>query len=156
MLKVLFVCLGNICRSPTAEAVVSDQLIGFGLQDLVQLDSAGTAGWHIGKSPDKRTQAAAKKRNYDMSLLRARQVEPEDFFRFDYVLAMDEDNLKNLRMIEPEGHNAKLDLFLSYIPSADCKDVPDPYYGGEGGFNLVLDLVEEGGLALIEELRSKL
>jgi len=152
--RVLFVCLGNICRSPTAEVIVRERLARTGRDGAVELDSAGTGSWHIGKAPDARAQRAGAERGYSMEGLRARQVEPDDFHRFDYVLAMDEANLADLEMMRPEEARADLRLFLDFHPQSGERDVPDPYYGGEDGFARVLDLVEDAADGLIEHLRD--
>lgn len=140
-MKVLFVCLGNICRSPTAEAVMRNFCADNGVE--LEIDSAGTAAYHIGKSPDTRSQKAALKRGVDMSQLRARQAISEDFYRFDYVLAMDHANYQDLLAIKPSNGSAKLELFLKEYGSFHEQEVPDPYYGGEQGFEHVLDLLED-------------
>lgn len=154
--RVLFVCLGNICRSPTAEVIVRDRLARSGLTESVAVDSAGTGSWHVGKSPDPRAQEAASGRGYSMEGLRARQVHPDDFHRFDYVLAMDSDNLADLELLrDDEGGAAELALFLDFDPGGRNRDVPDPYYGGDQGFAHVLDLVESAADGLIEHLRDR-
>ncbi|BCA27789.1 low molecular weight protein-tyrosine-phosphatase [Metapseudomonas otitidis] len=153
-MRVLFVCLGNICRSPTAEGVLRGKLEQAGLAERVEVDSAGTAGWHIGKAPDPRTCQAAAKRGYDLSALRARQVSAEDFQRFDLVLAMDHSNLRDLKALHAGRGNAP-DLFLRRYDLA-TEEVPDPYYGGEDGFETVLDLVEQACDGLIAEIRERL
>jgi protein-tyrosine phosphatase len=156
MIKVLFVCLGNICRSPTAHAVLERKLAMAGLADVVEVDSAGTAAWHVGKQPDVRSQQAAKKRDYDLSHIRARQAIADDFLEFDYVLAMDNQNLENLMAIIPAG-NVKTPpvLFLASFLQSPA-EVPDPYYGGEGGFEAVLDMIENACDQLILDIRSKI
>ncbi|RMH86499.1 low molecular weight phosphotyrosine protein phosphatase [Pseudomonas sp. AOB-7] len=154
-MKVLFVCLGNICRSPTAEGVLRHKLRAAGLEDRVQVDSAGTGDWHVGKAPDSRTRIAAQRRGYDLSALRARQVEAADFQRFDLILAMDQSNLRNLQALRPAGAQADLDLYLRRYELA-LDDVPDPYYGGEDGFEQVLDLIEQASEALLTEIRGRL
>lgn len=151
--RILFVCLGNICRSPTAEGVFRHRARQAGFTDL-QIDSAGTAGWHVGKAPDPRTVAAAQRRGYDLSALRARQVLVGDFDHFDLVLAMDRQNLAELKTMAPRGAKASLGLFLDYAVNAACREVPDPYYGGEAGFEQVLDLVEQASDGLIARLRG--
>ncbi len=153
--RVLFVCLGNICRSPTAEVIVRERLVRAGLDQAVELDSAGTGSWHIGKAPDARAQRAGAERGYSMEELRARQVEPGDFYRFDYVLAMDEANLAELEMMRPEDARADVRRFLDFHPQAEARDVPDPYYGGEQGFAHVLDLVEGAADGLIAHMRER-
>ena len=155
-LSVLFVCLGNICRSPTAHGVFEQKLVRAGLADQVSVDSAGTAAYHIGKQPDSRSQKAALERGYDLSTQRARQAISEDFDRFDYVLAMDSENLRNLQAIKPA--NAKTDpvLFLQKYSTMSELEVPDPYYGGAQGFEYVLDLVEDASDHLIEDIQKRL
>lgn len=154
-MKVLFVCLGNICRSPTAEGVFRHKLQQAGLADLIEVDSAGTGGWHVGKAPDNRTRQAALRRGYDLSALRARQVVAGDFARYDLVLAMDNSNLHHLGVLRPEGSVGELDLFLRRYRLA-LEEVPDPYYGGEEGFEHVLDLIEQACDGLLAELRGRL
>ncbi len=154
-MRVLFVCLGNICRSPTAEAVLRHKLREAGLEGRIEVDSAGTGDWHIGKAPDARTLSAAKRRGYDLSALRGRQVAADDFARFDLILAMDSSNLGHLQRLRPSAAVAELDLFLRRY-QAPVDDVPDPYYGGEEGFEQVLDLIEQASDALILELKGRL
>ena len=140
--RVLMVCLGNICRSPTAEAVLRKKAHDAGLDDRVEVDSAGTADYHVDSPPDRRAVAHGERRGLAMKHLRGRQVGRDDFDRFDFILAMDEDNLANLRRIRPPGSRAKVALLLSYAPGAGGREVPDPYGGGAEGFETVLDLVE--------------
>lgn len=154
-MKVLFVCLGNICRSPTAEGVLRHKLRAAGLDDRVQVDSAGTGDWHVGKAPDSRTRQAALRRGYDLSAQRARQVEAADFQRFDLILAMDQSNLSNLKALRPAAARADLDLYLRRYELA-LDEVPDPYYGGEDGFEQVLDLIEQASDALLIEIKGRL
>jgi protein-tyrosine phosphatase len=155
-MKILFVCLGNICRSPTAEVVLRT-LAAREAPDLkLEIDSAGTAGYHIGEPPDPRTQAAARRRGYDMSSLRARIVEPADFERFELILAMDESNLSVLRRRAPASAHDRIRLFLEFAPDAGTRDVPDPYYGGENGFEEVLDLVESASRGLLAYVRQRM
>ena len=158
MIKVLFVCLGNICRSPTAHAVLEHKLAMAGLSELVEVDSAGTAAWHVGKQPDSRSQETARKRDYDLSHLRARQVVSDDFLEFDYVLAMDDENLRGLKTIVPVGNKVKShpELFLSVFSTQGFTQVPDPYYGGENGFEAVLDMIEDACDQLVLDIRIKL
>lgn len=152
MLGVLFVCLGNICRSPTADAVFTRKMRASGLQQRVRVDSAGTGDWHVGQPPDIRAQRHAARRGYDLSALRARQVVEEDFRQFDFVLAMDRSNLADLQLIRPQDGVAEPQLLLPYGNSG-LLDVPDPYHGGEEEFERVLDLIEEAADALLEHIR---
>lgn len=152
--RVLFVCLGNICRSPTAEAVFRDLLSREGAGLAVEVDSAGTHGYHTGEPPDARAIQAAARRGIDMSELRARRVEPSDFERFDLVLAMDEQNYRRLHRQAPAAYRHRVRLFLEYAPELGRRDVPDPYYGGATGFEEVLDLVEQAGRGLLAALRQ--
>lgn len=150
--SILFVCMGNICRSPTAEGVARGVAAKLGLQDRFEFDSAGTHGYHVGEPPDLRAIRAAAARGYDLSTLRARQVNPYDFVRFDRILAMDRDNLALLRRACPEQHLGKLGLLLDFASGNDEDEVPDPYYGGPEGFEHVLDLVETAAAGLISKL----
>lgn len=154
-MKILFVCLGNICRSPTAE-IVFRQIVARDAPDLqVEIDSAGTAAYHIGCPPDSRTRQAALRRGYDMSALRARVVEPQDFGRFDLILAMDRQNFDALRERAPVAAQARIRLFLEFAPEVATREVPDPYYGGPNGFEEVLDLVEAAARGLVSHLRAE-
>ena len=155
MTRVLFVCMGNICRSPTAEAVVRDFARREAQGLALEFDSAGTHGYHAGDPPDERAIVAARRRGVDMSSLRARMVEALDFERFDLVLAMDEAVYGHLTGIAPRGLTGRLRLFLDYAPELGRRDVPDPYYGGPAGFEEVLDLVEAGARGLIATLASQ-
>ena len=151
MTRVLFVCMGNICRSPTAEAVVRE----FARREsglTIEVDSAGTHGYHRGDPPDERAIEAARRRGFDLSALRARVVEADDFERFDLVLAMDGPVYERLRSLAPRQHAARVRLFLEFAPALGTSDVPDPYYGGAAGFEEVLDLVEEGARGLLAAL----
>ena len=152
--KVLFVCLGNICRSPTAHGVFQKLVTDAGLQEQIQIDSAGTGDWHIGRGPDERTQRAAQSRGYDLSSLRARQVTSADFGDFDYVLAMDKSNLKDLRAMAGDKTNCHVSLFLDFAESSWQREVPDPYYGEQDGFETVLELVEDGARGLLATIRA--
>jgi protein-tyrosine phosphatase len=153
--RILFVCLGNICRSPTAEAVVR-ALAARELPELgLEVDSAGTAGYHIGEPPDPRMRAAAARRGYDLTALRARIVEPSDFTRFDLILAMDRENLAVLRRRAPEETRERVRLFLEFAAHGELQEVPDPYYGGPNGFEEVLDLVEAAARGLLNYLRQR-
>ena len=153
-MRILFVCLGNICRSPSAEAVLREIAAREAPELRIEVDSAGTAGYHIGEPPDARSQEAARRRGYDMSALRARIVEPADFERFDFILAMDENNLSVLRRRVPAALHERVRLFLDFAPDAGTQEVPDPYYGGPTGFEEVLDLVEAASRGLITHLRK--
>lgn len=153
-IKVLMVCLGNICRSPTAEAVLRARILERGLRDRILVDSAGTGDWHVGSCPDQRSQSAAARRNYDLAPLVARQVCLDDFARHDYILAMDWANLQHLRELSPPEHHHKISLLLDYSDNY-FGDVPDPYEGGEEGFELVLDLVEEACENLLDGIVQK-
>jgi protein-tyrosine phosphatase len=154
-MKVLFVCLGNICRSPTA-AVVFRTIAAREARELeVDTDSAGTAGYHIGAPPDARSQQAARRRGYEISALRARVVAPEDFERFDLILAMDRENLAALRRRAPRERHDRIRLFLEFAPDLGASEVPDPYYGGPNGFEEVLDLIERAARALLAHLRRE-
>lgn len=154
-IKVLFVCMGNICRSPTAHGVFQHMLEKEGLSDRVKVDSAGTHAYHISEPPDRRAQEAAMMREVDLSPLRARKSTAQDFDEFDYVVAMDQDNLSSLEKICPKGLEYKLHLFLDFAPMLGVTEVPDPYYGGTAGFERVLDLVEEASGGLIRHLRKE-
>jgi protein-tyrosine phosphatase len=155
-IRVLFVCLGNICRSPTAHGVFVAKVNQAGLSEKISVDSAGTGDWHLGHAPDKRSTATAKRRNYDLSALRSRLVTSADFTQFDYVLAMDNSNLSDLQKMCPTDYNGQLALFLSYTDSYNDTEVPDPYYGDGDGFNLVLDMVEAASDGLLAEIKTRL
>jgi protein-tyrosine phosphatase len=154
--RVLFVCTGNICRSPTAEGVFRHVVAQAGLAERVSIESAGTHGYHVGEAPDPRTQGAAAGRGYDLSAQRARRVERKDFGEFDYVLAMDESHLRLLERMCPPQHAHKLGLFMEFAESPAVREVPDPYYGGREGFERVLDLVEQACRGLLAQVRSKI
>ncbi len=154
--SVLFCCMGNICRSPTAEGVFRAQLHEAGLAAQVHLDSAGTHAYHLGEPPDARSQRHARKRGYDLSRQRAREVRAADFAAFDLVLAMDFDNLARLEQDCPPEHRHKLRLFMSFAPQAGSAVVPDPYYSGADGFEVVLDLVEQAGRGLLAHVQREL
>lgn len=154
-MRVLFVCLGNICRSPTAEGVLRHKLHEAGLQARVEVDSAGTGDWHVGKAADLRTRQAAQQRGYDLSALRGRQVQAADFNAFDLILAMDTSNLRDLQQLRPDNATAELDLFLRRY-QLQLDEVPDPYYGGADGFEQVLDLIEQACEGLLCEIKGRL
>jgi protein-tyrosine phosphatase len=155
-MRILFVCLGNICRSPSAEAVFRAIAAREAPELTLEIDSAGTAGYHIGDPPDPRSQEAARRRGYDMSPLRARIVDGADFERFDLILAMDTNNLEVLRKRAPAACRERVRLFLEFAPDCGLDEVPDPYYGGPSGFEQVLDLVEEASRGLLIHLQEKL
>jgi len=155
VVKVLFVCMGNICRSPTAEGVFLRLVQNAGLEHKLLIDSAGTHAYHIGSVPDTRASAAAGKRGYDLSALRGRQVSRQDFHEFDYILAMDRDNLANLQRICPPEHARKVSLFLEFSANFSEREVPDPYYGGTQGFEHVLDMVEDAARGLLQKLERE-
>ncbi|MDD9876972.1 MAG: low molecular weight phosphotyrosine protein phosphatase [Magnetovibrio sp.] len=155
MVNVLFVCLGNICRSPTAEGVFRALIEREGLAGKVGVDSAGTGAWHIGNPPDRRAQAAARGRGVDISAQRARQVELADFDAFDYVIAMDRSNHADLTSLAPPAARDRIHMFLAFAPETGLREVPDPYYGGAGGFDEVLDLVEAASRGLLDDIRNR-
>ena len=154
-MRVLFVCLGNICRSPTAEGVLRQKLRAAGLAERIEVASAGTGNWHVGKPPDARSQRAARHRGYDLSAQRAQQVTAMDFSRYDLILAMDQSNLRDLKALQPVGASAVLDLFLRRYEGVK-DEVPDPYYDGDHGFEEVLDLVDRACDLLVIELKGRL
>jgi protein-tyrosine phosphatase len=155
--RILFVCLGNICRSPTAEEVLRTLAAREAPELSIEVDSAGTAGYHVGEPPDPRTRQAAARRGYDLRELRARILEPGDFERFDLILAMDRENLRVLRRRAPAHAHERLRLLLEFAPQAQQPhDVPDPYYGGPNGFEEVLDLVEAAARGLLAHLRRSM
>ena len=157
MLRVLFVCMGNICRSPTAEGVLTRMVADRGLAHAIVADSAGTHAYHIGEPPDPRARQAASRRGVDLSPLRARQVTVEDWQHFNLILAMDRDNLRQLQRLWPQGDPTRLRLLLDFAPHLGEQDVPDPYYGGATGFERVLDMIEAAAEGLLlEELLPRL
>ena len=153
---ILMCCMGNICRSPTAEGVLRTKLEAAGLADRVELDSAGTHDYHVGRAPDTRSQRYALRRGYDLSALRARQVGVADFARFDLVLAMDHANLAALQALLPGASADKLRLLMSFATQHDAEEVPDPYYGEGDGFERVLDYIEDACDGVIDMLRMRL
>jgi protein-tyrosine phosphatase len=156
-IRVLMVCTGNICRSPTAEGVLRRKLADAGLLDRVEVASAGMVDYHAGSPPDHRAQQSALRRGYDLSTQRARQLRPEDFARFDLLVAMDAGHLEQMTKICPGSLVDRLRLLLDFSPQRRRgMDVPDPYYGSPAGFERVLDLIEEGCEALLKELRNRL
>lgn len=157
MIKVLFVCMGNICRSPTAEAVFRHQVRAAGFEEAIYIDSAGTHDFHTGEPPDERAQRAAVQRGYDARELRARQIHERDFEVFHYILAMDRGNLAILKRECPPQYSHKLGLLMQYGKqfSEGVTEVPDPYFGGHQGFEHVLNLVEEAGRGLLDRIRNE-
>ena len=156
MIKVLLVCTGNICRSPTAEGVFRALVETEGLGARITTDSAGTSGFHVGEAPDRRSAAAARKRGVELCELRARKVKAGDFDAFDLVLAMDRSHLQLLRQMCPKGREDRVRMFLDFAPELGITDVPDPYYGAGDGFERVLDMVEAGSRGLLAHIRHHL
>ena len=155
MIRVLFVCMGNICRSPTAEGVFRKRISEHRLDGLVDVASAGTHAYHVGQAPDQRAQRAAASRGYDLSSLRARKVAANDFEYFDFVLAMDRENLESLRQACPAKHHDRLGLLMDYAKHFSEDEVPDPYYGSGRGFDRVLDMVEDATQGLLEMVNER-
>lgn len=155
--RVLFVCIGNICRSPTAEAVFRQRVDASGWQTMLQAESAGTSAFHVGEPPDRRAQKQAAERGYNLSALRARQLGHADFGRFDLILCMERSVLDAVRQLQRHSGSGRAEaaLFLDYLPGREGEDVPDPYYGGSDGFEAVLDLVEAGCDSLLRALLKK-
>ena len=150
--SVLFVCMGNICRSPTAESVFRAHAVRAGLHDRLVIASAGIGDWHVGQPPDDRAILHARRRGYDLSRLRARQVTRDDFARFDWILAMDRRNLRDLQALKPESYAGYLGLFLDLVPDLGVREVPDPYFGNAEGFEKVLELTERASEALLARI----
>jgi low molecular weight protein-tyrosine phosphatase len=153
--RVLFVCMGNICRSPTAQGVFEKLVAETDLSGVVQIDSAGTHTYHVGESPDSRASMAAQRRGIDLSGKKARRVQETDFEAFDYVLAMDRSNFEDLAALCLPEHLSKLHLFLDFAPELGMRDVPDPYYGGDTGFERVLDMIEVASSGLLASIRQQ-
>ncbi len=152
--KVLFVCMGNICRSPTAHGVFESLVVSHGLDDRILVDSAGTHGYHIGSPPDPRAQATAIARGIDLSALRARRFESADFSEFDYLLGMDRNNLADMLALKPDKTDARVGLMLEYAASFGQQEVPDPYYD-DNGFELVFDMIEDASQGLLQAIRQE-
>ena len=153
--SVLFICMGNICRSPTAQGVFRALVEQEGLTDRIATDSAGTIAYHVGEAPDRRARETASRRGVDLSDLRARKVVAEDFERFDYLLAMDQDNYSDLLKLSPPGGEQRLYLFMDFARNRPEKEVPDPYYGGVAGFDRVFDMVEEASRGLLNHILER-
>ncbi len=156
MVKVLFVCMGNICRSPTAHGVFRALVSEHGLDNRVEIDSAGTHAYHVGNQPDKRARETAMLRGIDLDDLTARAVDEADFIEYDYVLAMDMDNFHHLSDMCPDGLEDKIHLFMDYASQTRMREVPDPYYGGPEGFETVFEMVEDAARGLLEDIRERL
>lgn len=155
MIRVLFVCLGNICRSPTAEGVFRDLVRREGLHDHIGTDSCGTGGWHVGNPPDSRAVAESERRGIRLDDLRARQVRERDFGDFQYLLAMDRRNLASLQGMAPKPHLNKVHLMMDFAPELGISEVPDPYYGGPDGFRDVFDMIDAASKGLLDDIRTK-
>ncbi len=157
MYSILFVCLGNICRSPTAEGVFKSFIDDAGLSNQVLVDSAGTSAYHVNEAPDPRSQQEAKRHGYDLSRIRSRKVTSDDYEKFDLIIAMDESNLNNLKSFKSSIYGAKLKLFLKdFAPLLSIRDVPDPYYGGAKGFTQVVQLIEQASEGLLEHVKAEI
>tara|TARA_Y100001935_G_C17214100_1_gene461667 strand:- start:131 stop:613 length:483 start_codon:yes stop_codon:yes gene_type:complete len=155
MIKVLFVCMGNICRSPTAHGVFRNLIKEASLSSSIEVDSAGTHAYHIGNSPDKRSQIVAKKKGVDISDLTARQIKPSDFQYFDHIIAMDQNNFQDLMTDCPKVYKKKINLLSDFSKKNKMKDVPDPYYGGPKGFDDVYDQILESSIELLSMVALK-
>jgi protein-tyrosine phosphatase len=153
-IKVLFVCMGNICRSPTAEGVFRKMVQDQGLEQKILIDSAGTHSYHVGSPPDNRAQAAARDRGVDLSQLRGRQFTVQDFADFDYIMVMDKSNQRDVLSLRDSEQGGTVKLFLEYAEKADIQEVPDPYYGGNRGFEHVLDLIEDASSGLLSHIQA--
>lgn len=153
--RILFVCMGNICRSPTAHGVFRRLVIDEGLSHRIEIDSAGTHAYHIGEPPDRRARDTARMRGIDIGDLRARLTKPDDFVHFHYVLAMDRDNYENLARLCPNGMEDRLRLFMDFAPELGIREVPDPYYGGQRGFEQVFDMIESAARGLLLDIKSR-
>jgi len=156
MINILFVCMGNICRSPSAEGFFATALQKSDYRDQVSIDSAGTHGYHVGHAPDSRAVETASSFGVDIGHLRARKVSASDFDNYDLIIAMDHDNLKDLLRIQPAGSKASLKMMMQYHPEAHTTEVPDPYYGGMDGFNYMCTLLESATQGLLKEVEGRL
>lgn len=156
MINILFVCMGNICRSPSAEGFFADALNSSSCKDQVSIDSAGTHGYHVGHTPDARAAAMALNFGVDISHLRARKVSVSDFDEYDLIIAMDRDNLEDLQRIQPAGSRARLKMMMQYHPQGEPEEVPDPYYGGMDGFNYMCKLLESATQGLLKDVEGHL
>jgi protein-tyrosine phosphatase len=155
-IKVLFCCMGNICRSPLAHGYFAHLVAQHGLNESIEVDSAGTHAYHVGNPPDPRSQQTALRHGIDISTQRARQASSDDLREFDFVIAMDNENLTLLRQRCPAGHEAKITLFMDHAPQRGEREVPDPYYGGAEGFEQVFDMVQEAAHGLLARVREQL
>ena len=154
MIHVLFVCLGNICRSPTAEGVFRDLVAREGLSDKIETDSCGTSGWHRGDPPDRRACQEAKRRGIMIDDLKSRETRDSDFKDFDFIITMDTNNFDTLTAMSPAKHSDKIHMFLSFAPNVGETEVPDPYYGGDGGFANVFDMIDAASNGLLAHIRD--
>ncbi len=152
--KVLFVCMGNICRSPTAEGVFLSLIKERNIEDQFVIDSAGTHAFHVSEAPDLRAQKTAEDRGISLSKIRSRKIESDDFEEFDYILAMDDDNFERLMLASPDQFKNKIKYFLDFAPHLGTSEVPDPYYGGKYGFERVLDMVEDASVGFLDYLKQ--
>lgn len=154
MIRVVFVCLGNICRSPTAEGVFRDLVAREGLSDQIETDSCGTSGWHHGDPPDSRAREEARRRGIDIEDLKSRETRNSDFTDFDFIIAMDRNNLDTLHVKCPPEYASKIHMFLSFAPDVGVTEVPDPYYGGPDGFSDVFDMIDAASNGLLQHIRD--
>lgn len=155
VIKVLFVCTGNICRSPTADGIFRKLVRDAGLESHIHVDSCGLSAYHVGELPDPRSRKMAQSRGIDLTDIRSRKIRPDDFQEFDYVLAMDDGHLQDMRRQAPDQYHDRIELFLDYHPTMAGQSVPDPYYGGTNGFVTVFDMIEEASLNLLSQIRKK-